>query len=90
MTKYLISQDNPSGSKLEEVLKDLRKDILLRCTKIVDDHRPEAYHVLDNNMNILSLLTEAIHIAEDSTMTLDKAFGPSSSSAGGPPRIGSE
>ncbi len=88
MTRYLISKENPEGHKLEDILRAIRKDILTRCTKIMDDHRSEASHVLDNNMKILNLLSDAVHLAEDSTTTLDKAFGPSAAAEGGPPRIG--
>ncbi len=86
MTRFLLSKENPEGHKLEDILKAIRKDILTRCTKIMDDQRTEAAHVLDNNMKILNLLSDAIHLAEDSTAVLDKAFGPSA--AAGPPRIG--
>ena len=88
MTRFLISKENPEGHKLEDILRAIRKDILIRCTKIVDDQRTEARHVLDNNTKILNLLGDAIHLAEDSTATLDKAFGPSAAVEGGPPRIG--
>ena len=88
MTRFLISKENPEGYKLEDILRALRKDILTRCTKIVDDQRAEASHVLDNNMKILNVLSDAIRLAEDSTTTLDKAFGPSATAEGGPPRIG--
>jgi hypothetical protein len=69
---------------------EIRKDIILRCTKIVDDDRDEAHLVLNNNVNILGLLSEAIVLAEDSTRVLDKAFGPSHAPEGGPPRIGED
>ncbi len=88
MTRYLVSTENPEGHKLEDILRAIRTDILARCTKIVDDQRTEAAHVLDNNMKILNLLGDAIHLAENSTATLDKAFGPSAAAEGGPPRIG--
>lgn len=88
MTRYLISEENPSGLKLEEILRVIRDDVFKRCTKISPDHRPEAQQVLANNVKILGLLTEAITHAEESTRVLDKAFGPSAASAGGPPRIG--
>ena len=88
MTRFLISKENQDGYKLEDILRAIRRDILTRCTKIVDDHRSEASHVLDNNMKILNLLSDAIRLAEDSTDTLDRAFGPSAATEGGPPRIG--
>lgn len=88
MTHFLVSETKPDGYKLEEILSVLRKDILMRCLKIADDPRGEARHVVSNNMKILHLLSDAILLAEDSTRTLDKAFGPSRSLTGGPPRIG--
>lgn len=88
MTRYLVSEENPTGLKLEEILRVLRDDIFKRCTKISPDHRPEAQQVLTNNVKILGLLSDAIEYAEESTRILDKAFGPSAASNGGPPRIG--
>ena len=88
MTRYLVSDSNPAGSKLEEILSEIRKDVIVRCSKIIDDARPEAQHVLANNIQILTHLTEAIELAEESTEVLDKSFGPSKSNEGGPPRIG--
>lgn len=89
MTHFLVTEENPEGKKLEDVLAMVRADIINRCTRITDDARPEAQAVLSNNMKILGLLTEAIDHAADSTRILDKAFGPSQASKGGPPRIGS-
>lgn len=88
MTRFLVSDDNPSGRKLEEILLELRADVLARCTKISGDTRPEALHVMANNMQVLEQLTAAIELAQDSTRTLDRAFGPSEADKGGPPRIG--
>lgn len=88
MTHFLVSDENPQGFRLEDILIAIRKDVVTRCGKIADDRRPEAQHVLANNVKILGLLTDAIHLAEDSTRTLDKAFGPSKSLYGGEPRIG--
>ena len=39
MTRFLVSGENPTGFKLEDILIAIRKDILRRCTKIADDHR---------------------------------------------------
>ncbi|HAV49711.1 MAG: histidine kinase [Maricaulis sp.] len=88
MTRFLVSDTNPGGSKLEDILLDLRADVLKRCTKIAEDHRPEALHVLANNVKVLEHLTAAIELAQNSTTLLDRAFGPSEASEGGPPRIG--
>ncbi len=88
MTKFLVSEENQSGYRLEDILLAIRADILKRCDKVVDDHRAEALHVMANNMKILGMVTECIHLAMDSTTVLTKAFGPSRSGQGGQPRIG--
>ncbi len=88
MTRYLVSEENPNGLRLEAILMAIRKDVLKRCNNITDDTRVEAQHVLANNIKILEHLTQAIQLAEDSTYVLDKAFGPSQAEKGGPPRIG--
>jgi hypothetical protein len=90
MTKLLVSPSNPDGDKIEDVLRIIRGDIITRCNSIIDDRRPEAERVVENNIEILQLLSEAISLAEDSTKTLDKSFGPSVSNQGGPPRIGTK
>lgn len=88
MTRFLVSDTNPNGSRLEDILTAIRRDVIVRCGKIVDDPQPEARQVLDNNMRVLGLLSEAIAIAEGSTRILDQAFGRSKADAGGRPRIG--
>lgn len=85
MTHFLVTDENPNGHRLEDILMLIRKDILMRAVKIADDRRIEALHVMRNNMKILDLISEAIALAEDSSRVLDKAFGPVK---GGPPRIG--
>ena len=90
MTRFLVSDEHSTGYKLEEILTAVRGDVVKRCEKIVDDHRAEAHHVLENNIRVLALLTEAIKLAEDSTHTLDRSFGPSRAAEGGEPRIGHE
>tara|TARA_R110002096_G_scaffold367840_1_gene561094 strand:- start:24680 stop:24943 length:264 start_codon:yes stop_codon:yes gene_type:complete len=87
MTHFLSSDQNPDGHKLEDVLRKIRNDIIYRATKIMDDSRPEANHVLDNNIKILSMLAESIKLAEDSTQVLNRSFGTSRT---GDPRIGTE
>jgi hypothetical protein len=88
MTRFLVSEDNPAGRKLEDILLELRADVIKRAAKITDDHRPEALHVMANNVKVLEHLTAAIELAQDSSQLLDRAFGPSESDKGGPPRIG--
>ena len=87
MTHFLVSDAKPDGYKLEEILSVLRADIITRCGKISGDTRPEARQVLHNNMRVLGLISDAIHLAEDSSRILERAYGPSVK--GGPPRIGS-
>lgn len=88
MTRFLVSDENPAGLRLEDILHAIRMDMITRCTKIMNDPKDEARHVLNNNIKILTLLSDAITLAEDSTRVLDKAFGPSNAAKGGPPRIG--
>jgi hypothetical protein len=88
MTRFLISDENPGGYKLEDILTVIRADVLKRCTKIALDDKPEAQHVVANNMAVLQHLTQAIELARDSTRVLDKAFGPSRAQQGGAPRVG--
>lgn len=88
MTHFLRSDKNPDGHKLEDLLMQLRADMIHRCDVIASDTRPEALHVLGNNMKILGHLSEAITLSLDSTRVLDRAFGPSQAAHGGPPRIG--
>lgn len=88
MTRFLVSDENPGGQRLEEILHEIRVDVITRCTKIMSDPKDEARAVLDNNMKILTILSDAIRCAEDSTRILDKSFGPSKAANGGEPRIG--
>lgn len=90
MTRFLVSDDNASGYRLEEILSVLRTEVVKRCEKISDDHREEAHQVLENNIKVLGLLTEAMRLAENSTQILDRSFGRSAASEGGEPRIGRE
>ena len=88
MTRFLVSEENPGGYKLEDILSAIRTDVLKRSAKVGVDDRIEAQHVLTNNMAVLQHLTQAIELARDSTRVLDKAFGPTKAFEGGPPRIG--
>ncbi len=90
MTHFLRSEKKPDGHKLEDLLMQLRADMIQRCDVIAADTRPEALHVMANNMKILGLLSEAITLSLDSTRVLDRAFGPSQAAHGGPPRIGKQ
>lgn len=84
MTHFLITEENPKGSKLEDVLRKVRADVTLRQVKIINDDNVVAQQVIANNIKILNLITESIDLAENSSQLLDKAFGKSGSA----PRIG--
>jgi len=88
VTRFLSTDDKPDGWRLEDILSEIQNDIVRRSSKIVEDSRPQARAVLNNNFQILNLLTEAIALATDSTRTLN-SLGPSKASEGGPPRVGS-
>lgn len=87
MTHFLANEDNPKGYKLEDILALLRKDLITRAEKVMNDTRAEAQIVLRNNIEILGLLSECIEIAEKSTDLLDRSFGPSDPAH---PRIGTK
>lgn len=84
-TKFLVTDENPGGYKLEDILMVIRNDMLQRATRIMSDHRPEATAVMNNNIRILKLISESIEMAKNSSDILDKAFGPSDPNK---PRIG--
>jgi len=83
-TRFLISDSTPEGVRLEEMLRAVRNDILIRCSAMMDDGREAAEQVMANNMQILPLLSEAIHLAEDSTEILSRSFGEESAAKGHP------
>lgn len=85
MTHFLATDENPDGYRLEDILSMLRRDVIKRSAKIMEDERPEAKAVLENSIRVLGLLSECINIAEDSTRILEKSFGKSIE---GVPRIG--
>ena len=84
MTHFLVTEVNPDGSKLEDILKMVRADVVRRQVKIIDDDSLVAQKVIKNNIMILGMLKEWISLADDSTKALDQAYGK----AGGAPRIG--
>jgi hypothetical protein len=70
--KHLVSQENPNGQRSEELLSEIRAEILIRMANYGDDPRPEAKAVMENNLRIAQLLTEAIHLAEANTKKLSE------------------
>lgn len=85
MTKFLVTAENPTGWKLEDILTEIQNDIIRRSHKLIDDHRPEARAVLRNNFTILNLLSQSIERAQDSTKIVN-TLGPPT--ADGQPRLG--
>ena len=85
MSGFLVTDENPDGYKLEDILTAIRNEIIQRATKIMDDGRPEATAVINNNIKILNHLAESIALAENSTSVLQKSFG---NRAADVPRIG--
>jgi len=83
-TTFLVTNETPDGWTLENLLLEVQNDILRRSQLITNDERPEARQVLDNNIEILGLLTRCIAKAQDSTSVL-KSLGPH---VEGEPRIG--
>ena len=75
-TKFLVTDNNPGGYKLEDILTAIRNDIIQRATKIMVDERSEAVVVMENNIKILGLLSESIALAKNSSEILIKSFGP--------------
>ena len=70
MPKYLVSPENPGGKRTEEILSEIRAEIMVRMANYASDPRPEARAVMENNLEVAQLLTEAIHLAEANTNKL--------------------
>ena len=85
MTNFLVTDENPEGYKLEDILTAIRNDIILRASRIMEDRRPEATAVMNNNIKILENLSESIELAKNSSEILDRSFGPRNPDV---PRIG--
>ncbi len=83
-TTLLVTADHPDGWKLEDILTEIQNDIFRRSSKIIEDSRAEARKVLQNNVDILGLLTTCIEKAHESTGILN-SLGPHED---GKPRIG--
>ncbi|MBT3702128.1 MAG: histidine kinase [Alphaproteobacteria bacterium] len=88
MTKFLLSADNPKGWKLEDLLLQLQNDIVTKMARISADQRPEARIVFQNNIDIISMISECHRKAVESQKILE-SLGPSPGSTGAP-RIGTD
>ncbi len=83
-TTFLVTPENPDGWRIEDLLAEVQNDIIRRTQKIIDDIRPDARAVLNNNIEIMTLLSKCIERAQDSTRILN-SLGPHQE---GQPRIG--
>ncbi|NQU72693.1 MAG: histidine kinase [Rhodospirillales bacterium] len=83
-TKFLVTPEHPDGWRIEDLLAEVQNDIIRRTQRIIDDTRPDARAVLNNNIEIMTLLSKCIEKALDSTRILN-SLGPHQK---GQPRIG--
>lgn len=85
-TPVLMSAENPTGWKLEELLKQLRLELYAKNDRIAGDTSPAAKAVLVNNLGLIDLLALAEVRQQDTLARLD-ALRPDPG-PGGTPRIG--
>ena len=86
MTKVLMSADNPDGWKLEELLSQLRDEIVAKTDKVKNDQRITAQMLVRNNRSILRLLTAAEQLQRESLEEL--AMYRHDEGPSGTPRVG--
>ncbi|WP_052954872.1 hypothetical protein [Microvirga vignae] len=82
----LMSPENPTGWKLEELLGALQHEVHNKCARIARDDRPVAKAVLRNNHRIIDLLRVAMSLQEESLAAL-ASIAPDPGPLG-KPRIG--
>jgi len=75
-TTFLGTDENLDGWKIEDILMTIQNDMFRRTQKIVRDSREEARVVLNNNVQILGLLSQCIEKETESTRILNRSFGP--------------
>ncbi len=71
-TTFLVTAENPKGWTIEALLAEVQNDMVRRCSKLLGDQLPEARAVLNNNIEILAMLTQCIAKAQDSTRILNR------------------
>lgn len=74
-TTFLVAEGRPDGYSLEDIMREIRNDILVRCTHAMNDDRQETRTVMANNMKILAMMSDIIDLAENSTEILSRVFG---------------
>ena len=82
----LMSKDNPSGWKLEELLPQLRQEIADKNARIAGDQSATAILVRANNFRVLDHLLAAEDLQRNTVDRLS-ALAPDPG-PNGPPRIG--
>lgn len=85
-TPVLMSKENPTGWKLEDLLVQLQKELMHKTLNIISDSSATALLVRNNNINIIDLINKAEVLQRDSYSQLAKLradAGPM-----GKPRIG--
>lgn len=84
--ELLMSNNNPNGWKLEELLEQIKQEIAQKINKIIDDTSPQAQLVVRNNQAIIEHLGAAEALQRSSFVVLD-AMKPNEGPTG-KPRIG--
>lgn len=82
----LMSRENPSGWKLEELTEKLRGEIQAKSLNIAGDMSIEAQTVTNNNFQILGLLMQ-IEALQRQSFAVMSQIGPDKG-PNGKPRIG--
>lgn len=85
-TPVLMSADNPTGWKFEELLAQLRLELHAKNDRVAGDTSPTSRMVQANNLGIIDLLSVIEGRQRDTLARLD-ALRPDPG-PGGPPRIG--
>lgn len=85
-TTVLMSADNPTGWKLEELLAQIAQDLRVKNDRLEGDASPTSKAVLINNLGIIDCLTLA-EVRQRDTLRRLNLLGPDQG-PGGVPRIG--
>lgn len=81
----LMSRENPTGFKLEELLYQLQQELQVKTDRIINDPCPASQQIVINNHVIIELLQSAEKVQRQSMAALDKIApdqGPSGSRIG--------
>ncbi|MBE7247465.1 MAG: hypothetical protein INR63_21185 [Actinomycetospora chiangmaiensis] len=85
-TKVLMSADNPTGWKLEELLVQISEDLRVKNDRLEGDASPTSRAIRINNLGVIDCLALAGVRQSDTLRRLD-LLGPDQG-PGGTPRIG--